>query len=152
MTRERTIEQLKLMLRCPEDNLDDEDREAVEVCIEALEQEPCDDCISREEALQALCKAVHKNDDTIPCPNQRVSCLWNKTKVQDYAEEILKLPSVTPQQRTGYCKDCKWWKDSDGIYRRGVGAESQCPINRKEVFEGTGYCYMFEPKVQEVEE
>lgn len=64
-----------------------------------LEQQPCDDCISREDALQALCKAVHKNDDTIPCPNQRVSCLWDKTKVQDYAEEILKLPSVTPQPK-----------------------------------------------------
>lgn len=83
----------------------------------------CGDAISREEALQALCKAVHKNDDTIPCSNQRVSCLWNKTKVQDYAEEILNLPSVTPQQRTGRwkftvydanrighyeCSECHW--------------------------------------------
>ena len=42
------------------------------------------------------------------------------------------------------CEDCKWWKDSDGIYRRGSDAESQCPINRKEVFEGNGYYYMFE--------
>ena len=61
----------------------------------------CGDVISRDEALQALCKAVHKNDDTIPCSNQRVSCLWNKTKVQDYVEEILNLPPVTPQQRKG---------------------------------------------------
>ena len=44
------------------------------------------------------------------------------------------------------CKDCKWWKDSDGEYRRGCGAESHCPINRREVFEGNGYCYMFSPK------
>ena len=47
------------------------------------------------------------------------------------------------------CKDCKRWKDSDGSYRRGVKAESQCPINRKEVFEGNGYCYMFEPQESE---
>ena len=34
------------------------------------------------------------------------------------------------------CKNCRWWKDSDGLYRRGGHAESQCPINRREVFEG----------------
>ena len=71
----------------------------------------CGDVISRDEALQALCKAVHKNDDTIPCSNQRVSCLWNKTKVQDYAEEILNLPPVTPQQRTG-----RWIEQTDDYY------------------------------------
>ena len=50
------------------------------------------------------------------------------------------------KSKIGYCKDCKWWKDSDGAYRRGIYAESKCPINRKEVFEGNGYCYMFEPQ------
>lgn len=52
------------------------------------------------------------------------------------------------------CKDCRWWKDSDGKYRRGCGAESQCPINTHAVYCGEGYCYMFSPKVdmREVEE
>lgn len=50
------------------------------------------------------------------------------------------------QPKTGHCKECKWWKDSDGLYRRGAHAESQCPINRREVLEGNGYCYMFEPR------
>lgn len=81
-------------------------------CNRILEQQPCEDCISREDALQALCKAVHKNDNTIPCLNQRVSCLWDKTKVQDYAKEILKLPSVTPKEKTGH------WID-DGQYAEG---------------------------------
>jgi hypothetical protein len=76
------------------------------------EQQPCKDVISREDALKALCQAVHKNDDNIPCPNQRVSCLWNKTKVQDYAEEILKLPSVIPQQKTGW-----WIEDAETYYK-----------------------------------
>jgi len=48
-----------------------------------------------------------------------------------------------------HCKDCKWWRDSDGVYRRGIGAESQCPMNRRKVLEGTGYCYMFEPQESE---
>lgn len=44
------------------------------------------------------------------------------------------------------CKDCKHWKDSDGVYRRGIGAESKCPINSKEVFEGNFYCPIGERK------
>ena len=50
------------------------------------------------------------------------------------------------EPKIGHCKDCKWWKDKDGAYRRGIGAESQCPINSGKVFEGDGYCYMFESK------
>lgn len=38
------------------------------------------------------------------------------------------------------CKDCKHWRDSDGVYRRGVNAESKCPLNTKEVYAGTFYC------------
>ena len=60
-------------------------------------------------------------------------------------EYIRSMPPVNPT-KTGHCKDCKWWKDSDGTYCRGVHAESKCPINRKEVYEGNGYCYMFEPQ------
>ena len=54
--------------------------------------------------------------------------------------------ALEQEPKTGHCKDCKWWKDSDGAFRRGIGAESQCPINRREVFEGSGYCYMYEPQ------
>lgn len=85
---------------------------------------------------------------------------------------IAELPSVTPKpdnkyrkqakrwknkwlksqkSKTGHCKDCKWWKDSDGAFRRGIGAESQCPMNRIEVFEGNGYCFLFEPRESEDE-
>ena len=62
--------------------------------------------------------------------------------VTEFVED---LPPVNPT-KVGYCKDCKWWKDSDGTYCRGIHAESKCPINRKEVYEGNGYCYMFEPR------
>lgn len=61
---------------------------------------------------------------------------------------VVNEPPVTPQQKIGQCKDCKWWKDSDGTFRRGIGAESKCPINHKEVYEGNGYCFLFEPKNQ----
>jgi hypothetical protein len=42
------------------------------------------------------------------------------------------------------CKDCKHWKDSDGVYRRGIGAESKCSINTKEVYDGNFYCALGE--------
>ena len=38
------------------------------------------------------------------------------------------------------CKDCKHWKDSDGVYRRGNMAESKCPLNLQAVYDGDFYC------------
>ena len=90
-------------------------------------QEPCEDAVSRD-AVIALAK---EECETAIIPYKR------------FVKSVNALPSVAPKQRL--CKDCKWWKDNDGVYRRGIEAESQCPINRKEVFEGNGYCYMFEP-------
>ena len=52
--------------------------------------------------------------------------------------------SALRQPKIIRCKDCKYWKDSDGVYRRGFDAESKCPLNLKEVYEGTFYCGMAE--------
>ena len=71
-----------------------------------------------------------------------VSDLDKDIEAYDMAIKALK-------QELKKCKDCKWWKDSDGVFRRGIEAESQCPMNRIEVFEGNGYCYMFEPQESE---
>lgn len=94
------------------------------------EQEPCEDCISREAARDLM---YHKQEP-----------------LNEY--DLDTLPSVTPQPKTGRCKDCKWWKDSDGVYRRGVRAESKCPINNVSVNHGFGYCYMFELQERSGEE
>lgn len=69
-----------------------------------------------------------------------------------FYKDILQLPPAMPHPEIGHCKDCKWWKDRDGVYRRGNGAESQCPINRVTVYEGNGYCYMFAPQKSEKSE
>lgn len=101
-----------------------------------LEQEPTTkndlgvDLISRAEVLKLMKDNWHTHNGD-----------W---AMQESIDDIRALPSVTPQEPK--CKDCKWWKDSDGEYRRGCGAESKCPINRREVFEGNGYCYLFEPQ------
>ena len=43
-----------------------------------------------------------------------------------------------------YCHECIHWKDSDGVYRRGISAESKCPVNSRQVYEGTFFCGMAE--------
>ena len=99
-----------------------------------LEQEPCEDCISRKETISMLEFMLSNFKDY-------------KEALKEALDKVRNARSVQP--KTGHCKECKWWKDSDGAYRRGVRAESQCPINRREVFEGNGYCYMFEPRESE---
>ena len=64
------------------------------------------DLIRRQAAIRALCKAVHKDDDTIPCDNQAVSCLLSKTRVCDFAREIYRVPSAQPDLDE-WCTDCK---------------------------------------------
>ena len=66
-------------------------------------------------------------------------------KVDSQAEHIKMLNKKLEQTPTDIvrCKDCKHWKDSDGVYRRGIGAESKCPINNSMVFEGTFCCADF---------
>ena len=86
------------------------------------------DCISRADVLQVMQDNWHIYNGDLA--------------MQESMDDIRALPSVTPQEPR--CKNCKWWKDSDGEYRRGCGAESQCPINRKEVYEGDGYCFLYE--------
>jgi hypothetical protein len=69
--------------------------------------------------------------------------------VTEFVEDLFSVKSLEQEPKIGYCKDCKWWKDSDGVYRRGGDAESQCPINRREVFDGNGYCYMYDQQESE---
>ena len=56
----------------------EEDREPLEMAIKALEQEPCEDAISRQDALGAV---------------------FGPTKIADIYQEIRDLPPVTPKQR-----------------------------------------------------
>ena len=115
-------------------NPSSEENKLILGAVEALEQKSCEDAISRQAVLD-IAKSSKSN--------------WIDNSV--LFKRVNFLPPVNPQPKTGHCKDCKWWKDSDGLYRRGVHAESQCPINRREVFEGNGYCYMYEPQESEVE-
>lgn len=101
----------------------------------------CEDAVSRQavlDGLASIAKAKAKSDAQ--------KAMMGRTMF--FVEQ---LPSVSTE-KTGRCKDCKWWKDSDGVYRRGIRAESQCPINHIEVFKGNGYCFMYDSQESEVEE
>ena len=85
------------------------------------------DCISRQQAINAL-STITLYKGSIP---------FNTAVMR-----IEQLPPIQPE--IVRCKDCKHWKDSDGVFRRGTDAESKCPINLHQVYEGTFFCGLAE--------
>jgi len=147
MTREEALEWFKDRKKM---NLDDKCQQAEDMAIKSLEQESCEDAISRKSIKQKL----QEHHDFFVNAYGGFSNLPrnDKSRVDEISSCIAMVvnePPVTPQPKAGHCKDCKRWKDSDGVYRRGIGAESGCPINRKEVYDGNGYCFLFEKKESE---
>ena len=80
------------------------------------------DCISRQAAI---------DDIWTVSPLARLDRKW-------IDRWLKQLPPIQPE--IVRCKDCKHWKDSDGVFRRGIGVESKCPLNLHQVYEGTFYC------------
>ena len=110
-------------------------------------QESCEDCISRQ-SVEEMIKTEMPERGMWEIEGDKEKETVCEVCV-DLMQKLSDLPPVTPQQKVGHCNDCKWWKDSDGSYNRGIGAESQCPMNRIEVFDGTGYCFLYEPHESE---
>lgn len=117
-------------------------KEAEEMAIKALKQEPSGDLISRQAVIELLFNAYTKTE---------LTSIGYASK--EYAElcvnELMELPSIHPQEpKTGYCKDCKYFEyDSvakvDGIplivaheicSRWGDGCKTK----------EDGYCFLFE--------
>lgn len=106
--------------------------------IKALEQEPCEDCISRQAVIE-LCEGW-----------------WlGHTKEDDFATEVRALPSINPQ-KIGHCKDCKYF-EYDSVAKVGgipliVAHEicnkwgDGCKTSEE------GFCFLFEPQESEEEE
>ena len=117
-----------------------QDGEKMREAIKVISQQPCSDIAEfKKDALCAISR-IGLHYCSIDEGRIAYKCL----------KAVEALSPVTLQPKIGRCKDCRWWKDSDGVYRRDCFTESQCPINRKEVYEGNGYCYMFEPQEREV--
>ena len=93
--------------------------------------------------------AIQYGENDFYCPCRTIDVDIANNLIDKEHEHIIGVEVEPQESEDRHCKDCKWWKDSDGEFRRGVGAESKCPINRQKVFEGNGYCYMFEPQESE---
>lgn len=97
--------------------------EALDMAIKALEQQPCDDCISRKDTLAEFKRVYFDNGTVIRC-----------------AESVLRgMPPVTPQQKTGHwnrvtdnagywvweCDKCGWQQRFHTNYCPDCGAKMQ---------------------------
>ena len=103
--------------------------EALYEAIKALEQEPCEDAISREDALMALTGEWTDSTELI----------------YRFIRQIRTLPSVDPQPKMG-----QWQQDLDGIYlcsECGSGFKEQPTLMGKPMF---AWCPLCGAKMQEV--
>lgn len=136
MTREEAIEFLNVMWETlfqemrtrtfnelEEQGLCDKFKEALDMAIEALSAETCEDCISRVEALRNLA--------------------FTDSKDEVY-RMIQELSSVTPKPKTGHwvdghCSECgcdvpayiidwKWQKDMDAKYCPNCGIKMESGV------------------------
>ena len=90
MTREEAIKNLKWLLECSYvDDFLDTENEALDMAIKALEQEPCEDAISREDARMML-----------TCEIKDGMTITDYIKMVD--KRLRQLPSVTPKEKTGH--------------------------------------------------
>lgn len=106
--------------------------------------------IEREEAIDFLeCRrAYYASLSTDTNPDVKATKVCGYTLAESANACLMAIKALEQEPKTRYCKDCKHWKDSDGIYRRDIHAESKCPMNCIEVYEGTGYCFLFESKME----
>ena len=118
------------------------------MAIEALSAEPCDDAISRQavmDFIRGLTRWCVRSEDG---KFNNVGLLYD-----DVMFGLDRLPSVTPKQKMGHCKECKYFEyDSvakvDGIPL--IVAHEICSkwgdgCKTKE----DGYCFLFEPQESE---
>jgi hypothetical protein len=108
-----------------------------------------DDTISRKATILAMEDTnwyhINKDGQLVHGANSKDNEPLYKAK--DVYAVLNTMPSAQPEIIR--CKECKYWKDSDGVYRRGFDAESKCPLNLKKVYEGTFYCGMAERRTDE---
>lgn len=89
--------------------------EAIDFAIKLLEQQPCEDCISRQAVKEQMIKYGFKAPDMT---------------VTEFVEDC--LPPVTPKSKTGHwikqedgtykCSNCKKYELWEGIYCASCGA------------------------------
>ena len=102
------------------------EKDCVRLAINALEQEPCEDAVSRQAVLEVIRKCHYEE--------------WVKA---DIGAPIEALPSVSPQPKTG-----RWIYTGDYI-TDGMLKCSECGFEH-DVSERFSYCPMCGAKMQEI--
>jgi len=119
MTKEQAIEWLKSLNYCDGEETQ-EVAQAIEIAIKALEQQPCDDCISRQAVLDILSHYAHNfgADNEIKAlpsvtPTQCIATVqFSKDDLREICNERIEIECIH-----GTCKDCRWLTtDEDGNY------------------------------------
>lgn len=115
MNREEMIKELKTVYLGDSIKM----REAKNMAIEALQQEPCEDAISREETLKALM------DEWTEFDSELIDSLIGKIK---------KLPSVTPQPKMGKWLPIEYdgYADGSPVWDKWECSECGCEHNGDE--------------------
>lgn len=139
MTREEHIENLKAIASdMPSDKCSDW-IESLMAGVKALEQEPCEEFVSREQLEREINAQIVVNSISI-----------------ETGKDILEhLPPVTSHPKMRHCKDCKYFEYDSVAEVHGIPlivAHEICKrwsdgCKTKE----DGYCFLFEPKMQEVQ-
>ncbi len=112
MTREEAIDFGEMWLELNEDSKDSNTYEFFKIATQVLKQEPCEDCINRQVAIDSLWKALYEYEDRTEKQFQESDELdigdWivHRIFVQNMSDidrqMILNVPSVTPKQKTGH--------------------------------------------------
>ena len=132
MTREEAKDYIREW--CPYDRQEE--------IIKALEEELCEDCISRAEAIKAVREAY-----SIYIPRMNG---WEKGLPLKIDKAIYDLPSIQPKQETGHCKECKYFEYDSVAKVEGIPLIVAHEICKKwgdgcKTSED-GYCFLFEPQ------
>ena len=135
MTREEAIDRLKEARAGHKEFLS---VETLNIAIKALEQEPCEDCISRQQAIDKMQELEEEDIESYGCS------IPESFDGKRAIEALKALSSVHPKPKVG-----RWIVQPKGIYAHLVCDKclSNAPYNCR-----TNYCpNCGQPKMQEVE-
>lgn len=129
MTNEEAISIMNVIIHMLEPQYDTERvEEAVSMAIKALEQQPCEDCISRTEALKVI-EEQKKGFYGV-----------ERYAIDECHSAVMKLPSVTPQPKTGH------WEYVQYDYNPNIGNWNwNCSECNRIVHGAIKYAYMYCP-------
>jgi hypothetical protein len=148
MTREEHIENLKAMASdMPSDKCSDW-IESLMAGVKALEQEPCEDAISRQAVLEAIDVKAWEFCDYLISKNrndeQKPVSLFADNLRECISEE---LPPVTPAEKVG-----RWKRVSMDKYVQHAMAYYRCSECGGDIIGEHNYCPNCGAKMQEVED